>query len=102
MRKLMDLADHPKVGVTWNSNGTDVKNGSVRESFELMKNKIYCLHINELVGGYPYRELFALLNAAGYDRYALIEGQALKSANQDDTVRFLKFYKALWEEWTKP
>jgi len=101
MRKIMDIADHPKVGVTWNSNGVDVKNGSVRESFELMKGRIYCVHINELVGGYPYRELFSLLNASGYDRYALIECQALKSANPDDTVRFLKFYKALWEEWAK-
>lgn len=101
MRKIMDIAAHPKVGVTWNSNGVDVKNGSVKESFDLMKGKIYCTHINELVGGYPYRELFGLLNASGYDRYALIECQALKSNNQDDTVRFLKFYKALWEEWTK-
>ncbi len=101
MRKILDIANHPKVGVTWNSNGTDVKNGSVKESFELMKGRIYCAHINELVGGYPYRELFALLNAAGYDRFNLIECQALRSGNQDDTVRFLKFYKALWEEWSK-
>ncbi|NLE61728.1 MAG: sugar phosphate isomerase/epimerase [Planctomycetes bacterium] len=101
MRKIMDIAGHPKVGVTWNSNGVDVKDGSVRSSFELMKGKIYWVHINELVGGYPYRELFSLLNASGYDRYTLIEGQALKSGNQDDTVRFLKFYKALWEEWAK-
>lgn len=101
MRKIMDIASHPKVGVTWNSNGVDVKNGSVKESFELMKSKIYCVHINELVGGYPYRELFSLLNASGYDRHALIECQALKSGNQDDTVRFLKFYRALWEEWSR-
>ncbi|MGQ9650174.1 MAG: sugar phosphate isomerase/epimerase family protein [Phycisphaerae bacterium] len=101
MRRIMDIADHPKVGVTWNSNGVDVKNGSVRESFELMKAKIYCVHINELVGGYPYRELFSLLNQAGYDRYALIECPALKSGNADDTVRFLRYYKALWEEWSK-
>ena len=54
-----------------------------------------------LVGGYPYRELFSLFNASGYDRYNLIECQALRSGNQDDTVRFLKFYKALWEELSK-
>jgi len=101
MRRIMDVADHPKVGVTWNSNGVDVKNGSVKESFELMKGKIYCVHINDLVGGYPYRELFSLLNQAGYDRSALIECPALKSGNADDTVRFLKYYKALWEEWSK-
>jgi len=101
MRKIMDIADHPKVGVTWNSNGVDVKNGSVKESFELMKHKIYSAHINELVSGYPYREFFGLLNQAGYDRYTLIECGALRSGNVDDTVRFLKYYKALWEEWSK-
>lgn len=101
MRRIMDIANHPKVGVTWNSNGVDVKNGSVKESFELMKGRIYCVHINELVSGYPYRELFSLLNAAGYDRYVLIEAQALKSGNADDTVRFLRFYKALWEELSR-
>lgn len=62
MRKIMDCADHKNVGVTWrNSNGTDVKNGSVKESFDLLSKFIRCCHINELIGGYPYRELFSLL-----------------------------------------
>jgi len=102
MRKIMDIADHPNVGVTWNSNrGIDDQDGSVKDSFELMRSKIYSVHINELVNGYPYRELFTLLNEAGYDRYTMIEAQALKSGNLADTVRFMKFYKALWEELSR-
>ena len=103
MRKIMDVADLPSVGVTWNSNrGSDDKNGSVKESFRLMRDKIKCVHINELVNGYPYRELFSLLNQAGYDRYALMEVSSLKSTSIEDTVRFMKFYKALWEELARP
>jgi len=49
-----------------------------------------------------YRELFNLLNAAGYDRYTMIEAQPLKSANPEDTIRFMKFYKALWEQLSRP
>lgn len=102
MRKIMDVANHPAVGVTWNSNPGDVKNGSVKEYFELLRPKIYCCHINELVGKYPYRELFSLFNATGYDRYTLIECQAMNTENVDDITRFLRFYRALWEELARP
>jgi len=103
MRRIMDIADHPNVGVTWNSNyPLDLKDGSIRPYFELLRHKIYSVHINELVNGYPYRELFTLLNAAGYDRYTLIEAQALKGDPIEDTARFLRFYKALWEAWSQP
>lgn len=102
MRTMVDIADLPNVGVIWNSNkGVDEKDGSVREHFKLLQDKILGLHINELINGYPYRELFALLNEAGYDRYAMIEAQSLKSEHVEDTVRFMKFYKALWEEWSR-
>lgn len=103
MRKIMDIADHPSVGVVWNSNkGYDDKDGSVKESFALMRPRIYSVHINELINGYPYREFFALLNQTGYDRYTMIEARGLKGDDINDTVRFMKFYKALWEELSRP
>ena len=103
MRRIIDIADHPSVGVTWNSNkGVDDKNGSVKESFALMWPKIYSVHINELINGYPYREFFGLLNGHGYDRYTLMEISGLRSGQPDDTVRFMRFYKALWEELSRP
>ncbi|NLU21658.1 MAG: sugar phosphate isomerase/epimerase [Phycisphaerae bacterium] len=101
MRKIMDVADHPAVGVTWNSNDADVKDGSIKESFELLRPKIYCCHISELIRPYPWRELFALLTATGYDRFTLIEAPAIGSGNPGDTARFLRYYKALWEELSR-
>ncbi|MFM8931658.1 MAG: sugar phosphate isomerase/epimerase family protein, partial [Gemmataceae bacterium] len=37
MQAILKHCDHPSAGVTWNSNGTDVKNGSVRASFDLLR-----------------------------------------------------------------
>ena len=98
----MDVANHQNVGVVWNSNhNVDDKSGSIRKNFEMMRSKVYSVHINELVNGYPYPELFSLLNKTGYDRYTMIEAQGLKAGNMEDTIRFMKFYKALWEAWSK-
>lgn len=98
-RKIMDVCNHPNVGVTWNSNLTDVVNGSVKESFELLGKHIRCCHINDLWGGYPYRELFGLLNGAGYDRFTLCEVGA--SVQPEDGVTFLKCYRGLWSELSR-
>jgi hypothetical protein len=98
-RKIMDVCGHPNVGVTWNSNGTDVVNGSVKPSFERLRPFIKCCHITELWGDYPYRELFTLLNESGYDRFTLCEiGSSIKA---EDGVTFLKAYRGLWKELSR-
>lgn len=117
MRRMMDIADHPSVGICWNSNDADVKNGSVREYLELLKLWIRNCHINELwrtlgpgergasrapdqttpgfpsyARPYPYRELFQLLRTAGYDRYTLAE-----VPESCEPIRFMRYYRAMWE-----
>src|SRR5688500_12339671 len=77
MKAIMDHCGHPSVGVTWNSNGDDLKDGSVAEYFHLLRPHIKSVHINQIyndaAGKYPYRELFRLLRDTGYDRSTLIE-----------------------------
>jgi len=90
---IMRAARHEQVGVCWNSNPTDVVNGSVKPSFDLLKPWIKNVHITELASNYPYRELFSLLKAARYERYTLCEAQESK-----EPERFLKWYRALWVE----
>ncbi|HOA74859.1 MAG TPA: sugar phosphate isomerase/epimerase family protein [Phycisphaerae bacterium] len=102
MRRIMEIADHPAVGVTWNSNPVDVQNETIRHSFEMMRPWIRNVHINELTSTYPWRELFTLLRSAGYDRYTLMEIQNLQTQDPKDVMRFLRFYKALWEELSRP
>jgi hypothetical protein len=101
MKTVMQHCDHPKVGLTWNSNKTDIKNGSVAEYFKLLWPWIRSCHINELhkdaSGEYPYRELFRLFRANGYDRVTLCEvGKSPPDA--DSGAELLRYYKALWTE----
>ncbi|MGB9879575.1 MAG: sugar phosphate isomerase/epimerase family protein, partial [Anaerolineae bacterium] len=48
IRRIMDYCGHPQVGVCWNSNLTDLKDGSVKEYFDLLRKDIRSCHINEL------------------------------------------------------
>jgi sugar phosphate isomerase/epimerase len=101
MKMIMEHCGHPKVGLTWNSNASDVKDGSVSEYFKLLWPWIRSCHINELykdaTGAYPYRELFRLFRANGYDRVTLCEA----SHGMPDLAsgeELLRYYKALWTE----
>jgi sugar phosphate isomerase/epimerase len=101
MRTIMERCGHKSVGVTWNSNAADVKNGSVAESFRLLKDWIRSCHINNLEndakGTYPYRELFRLLREAGYDRYTMCEvGTAYPDVAKGE--QFLEEYVRLWKK----
>jgi sugar phosphate isomerase/epimerase len=101
VRKIMEHCGHPNVGLTWNSNSTDVKNGSVAEYFRLLRPWIRSCHINELYkdsfGNYPYRELFRLFRENDYDRVTLVEvGRSMPDVSSGEEL--LRYYKALWTE----
>ncbi len=100
IRQIMDFCNHANVGACWNSNPTDVENGSVQASFDLLKKDIKSCHINDLWGKYPYRELFSLFNAAGYDRFTMCEYAT--SIPADKGIEFLKRYREKWEELQRP
>ncbi len=60
--KILRYADHPNVYACWNSNPTDVKNGSIKDTFALVADRIQEVHLRDLTDeSYPWRELFALL-----------------------------------------
>jgi sugar phosphate isomerase/epimerase len=101
IKTVMDHCGHPNVGLTWNSNATDVADGSVAAAFKLLSPWIRSCHINDLykdqTGGYPYRELFRLFRGIGYDRVTMCEvGGTI--ADPKAGAEFLRYYKALWNE----
>ena len=99
MRTIMEVADHDNCFVCWNSNPGEVdERGSIRTSFELLQPWIRSCHINRLIDThYPWRELFTLLRASGYDRFTLAEIQ-----DSPDRDRLLQYYRALWQELCRP
>lgn len=97
MAKMMQAANHPQVAICWNSNPEDVTNGSVRQSFALLKPWLRNAHINELwKPEYPWRELFRLMKSASYNRYCLAE-----IPETSDPIRLMRYYKALWIELSR-
>lgn len=91
---IMRATRHKYVGLCWNSNPTDIIDGSIKQNFNLLRPWIKNCHINELADSrYPWRELFTLLRQTKYDRYTLME-----AAESKEPERFLRWYSALWRE----
>jgi sugar phosphate isomerase/epimerase len=91
---ILSVANHPSVGACWNSNPTDVENGSVRKSFELLKPWIRSCHINNLDDkAYPWHELFTLLRSINFDRYTFAE----VGEPSCEPLRFMSYYHAVWD-----
>ncbi len=99
-KKMMDVCGLKNVGLTWNSNATDIIDGSLAEGFDLLAPHIKSCHINDLTndkkGTYPYRDLFKRLAGIGYDRYTLCE--VGKTYDPVAGEAFLKDYKAMWTD----
>jgi sugar phosphate isomerase/epimerase len=94
IRAIMESCGHPAVGICWNSNPTDVRDGSVISNFELLKPWLRSCHINDLDRkDYPWHELFALFHDVGYNRYTFCE----VGEPSCEPIRFMKYYRALWE-----
>jgi sugar phosphate isomerase/epimerase len=100
MRRIMDACGHPSVGVTWNSNDTDLVAGSVAASFELLRPFVRCAHITDLDSGYPYRELFSLMGRSGFSGFALCEYPRPVAASEG--AAWLRAYRQRWIELQPP
>ncbi|MFT5089132.1 MAG: sugar phosphate isomerase/epimerase [Candidatus Latescibacterota bacterium] len=91
MRTIMENAPHENARVCWNSNRTDIVDGSIDSSFALLGDRIGMVHITELWNDYPWQRLFTLLKESGYSGYCLAEIPA-----SGDPVRLMRYYRALW------
>lgn len=97
IRMIMDYADHPAAVVNWNSNAADMDaQGSIESSFNLLKDKIEHVHINEIgVYQYPWQDLFDRLKAMDYAGWCMAE-----IAYNPEPERFMKFYGTLFDLYT--
>jgi sugar phosphate isomerase/epimerase len=92
LAKIIAYADHPNVYVCWNSNATDVVNGTISDTFALVASKVREVHLHDLTDEqYPWRELFALLEAQAYNGYTLAE-----IPESTDADRVLRYFRSLW------
>lgn len=92
IKRIMDVAAHPNVGVCWNSNPTDLDGAGFDANFDLVKNKIFSVHLRDLyLEDYPFRRLFARLNEIQFAGFCLAE-----IPPSTDPVRVMRYFRALW------
>ena len=96
MRKIMDIATHPNVGLCWNSNAEDLQGEGLEFNFNLVKHRLAdTVHVRELnIGDYPYQKLFELLVQNNYKGWILLECRT----NPPDRVAALIEQRKVWEE----
>lgn len=92
IKTIIDVADHKYVGVCWNSNQTDLEGEGFDHNFNLVKEKIFVVHMRDLfLEEYPFRKLLTRLNEIRFRGYCLAEIPA-----STDPIRVMKYYRALW------
>lgn len=92
IKTIMDFADHSNVGVCWNSNPSDLDGGGLDANFDLVRHKIFTVHLRDLyLEDYPFRRLFLRLNEIGYTGYCLAE---IPPSN--DPIRVMHYFRSLW------
>jgi sugar phosphate isomerase/epimerase len=92
IKTIMDVADHKNVGVCWNSNQTDLDGEGFDHNFNLLKNKIFTVHMRDLyLDEYPFRKLLTGLNQIGFNGYCLAE-----IPESNDPLRVMRYFRSLW------
>lgn len=98
IKTIMDVADHPNVGVCWNSNQTDLAGAGFDANFDLVKDKIVEVHLRDLyLEEYPWRRLLTRLNQIGYASFCLAE-----IPESPDPLRVMRYFRALWLAYQVP
>jgi sugar phosphate isomerase/epimerase len=92
IKAIMDFAQHNNVGVCWNSNQTDLDGDGFDHNFNLVKDKIFSVHMRDLfLEEYPFRRLLTRLNEVEFTGFCLAE-----IPESNDPVRVMKYFRALW------
>ncbi|MCX5636792.1 MAG: PmoA family protein [Planctomycetota bacterium] len=96
IKQIMDIADHPNVGVCWNCNSDDLVGEGLKSNFNLVKGRFGdTVHVRELnISDYPYQELINLLAEMGYGGWVLLEA---RTSPQDRLKAMVEQHK-VWEE----
>jgi len=92
IKTIIDVADRKNVGVCWNSNQTDLDGQGFDYNFDLVKNRIFSVHMRDLfLEEYPFRKLLTGLNATGFSGFCLAE-----IPESNDPVRVMKYFRGLF------
>lgn len=98
MKAIFDVADHPNVGVCWNSNDVDLTGEGLEYNFNLVKDRFgETVHVRELNSTeYPYQQLMDLFKDMNYSGWILLEART----DPKDKVTALIEQREIFERMT--
>jgi sugar phosphate isomerase/epimerase len=92
IKKILDVANHPLVGACWNCNPTDLEGAGFDANFDLLKNKIFTVHLRDIyLAEYPFRRLFSRLKESGFTGYCFAE-----IPETNDPIRVMHYFRSLF------
>jgi sugar phosphate isomerase/epimerase len=96
--RIMEVADHPNVGVCWNCNQADLAGDGLEANFRLVQDRLAeTVHVREMnEGSYPYDRLFELLQSVDYAGWILLECRR----TPDDPVAAMAQQKRIFQKLT--
>ncbi len=76
IKRIIDVADHPNVGLCWNSNVSDLSGDGLAANFNLLRKRFgQTAHLRALDSkDYPFADLIALFVQTDYRGWILLEG----------------------------
>jgi sugar phosphate isomerase/epimerase len=97
MKRIMDVANHPNVGLCWNSNVTDLTAPGLAANFNLVKARFgRTTHVRPLDSrDYPFAELIRLFVEMDYRGWILLEA----GGTPKDPIRDLIHQRELFEKY---
>ena len=102
MKAIMDVADHPSVGICWNCNQADLNGDGFQHNFDLVQNRMATVHIHDLRSdSYPWADLFQQLrnvNAPSFTGWTLLEDGKVPK----DIVQSMHENTKLWKQLARP
>jgi sugar phosphate isomerase/epimerase len=92
IRRILEVARHPQVGVCWNSNQTDLDGEGFEHNFNLVRDRILAVHMRDLyLEEYPWRRLLTRLTETGFAGFCLAE-----VGESPDPLRIMRYFRGLW------
>jgi len=95
--RSVEIADHPSIGIVYNSDPRETKLGPIGASMDPIKPYLRHIHLHGLEApNYPYPELFRILRNMGYAEFA-----SLECGGSADPERVIALYAKLfdWMYW---
>jgi sugar phosphate isomerase/epimerase len=99
MKKIMDVANNPNVGVCWNCNQEDLEGKGFEYNFNLLKDRFGdTIHIRELNStDYPYDSLMENLIKLNYGGWLLLECRT----HPEDTIAAMAEQRQIFNDMTR-